>query len=246
MPGQNTGSLTPDRKRVTSFDLTEPAWITRMHTYVRGGGDSQTIRGVIYSDNNGLPDILLATTIEFIIFPNLTQQWVRMNLINNINLQPGKYWLGLITGPSLDPARIYFTENRNRTISTDAYSDGPSSPFGQIDATLSGAMSVIAMYQKNTPSQCPSGACAKAKWSAPEDSTNIIGYRLYYGLAPGNYLQFVETEANVFETQVQDLMPNTNYCFALKSFNSLGTESQFSNEICIVTNASEGVIVNFP
>jgi hypothetical protein len=72
-------------------------------------------------------------------------------------------------------------------------------------------------------------------WSAPienEDGTaltDLVGYRIYYGTAPGNYAHSVLIDnPSVTTTLIQNLVPATYYVVAT-AVNAAGVESAYSN-----------------
>lgn len=249
MVGTNSGSLTPDRKRVTAFEMFEPGWIVSVFAFIQPGSDNQPVRGLVYSDNGtGWPLKLLGTSKEVVIQGSSPRGWVRMDLMLPIEItQPTKLWIGLLSGPSLSPAQIKFTCGGKRTISFNPYQAGPSAEFGPIDTSLDGAMNVYAIYQHQAPAVCPNGACVIARWTEvpQQGSFPIIGYRIYYGRQPGWYEFNKEIDYGTTQTMIDGLDQGSQYCFAIKSYNSQNQESPFSNEICTMTNVDDPVSVNF-
>ncbi len=72
-------------------------------------------------------------------------------------------------------------------------------------------------------------------WDAPTtyvDGTPItgpIGYKVYYGTAPGTYTQIVDVQtATSWST---DTLPHGTWYFEVTCYDSNGSESDFSNEI---------------
>lgn len=64
--------------------------------------------------------------------------------------------------------------------------------------------------------------------NAPED--NVAGYRLYYGLESGNYINSIDV-GNVTHYALRDLIIGVTYFSAVTAYNECGLESLFSNEI---------------
>ena len=63
---------------------------------------------------------------------------------------------------------------------------------------------------------------------------NLSGYRVYYGTAPGTYLQPVGSGVNVGNVTsftVTGLTSGTRYYFAVTAFDTSNNESTFSNEV---------------
>ena len=63
---------------------------------------------------------------------------------------------------------------------------------------------------------------------------NLSGYRVYFGTAPGTYLQPVgqgTSVGNVTTYTMTGLASGTRYYFAVTAFDTLGIESDYSNEV---------------
>ena len=65
-------------------------------------------------------------------------------------------------------------------------------------------------------------------WDRSPDSS-VIGYRIYYGAASGNYTNSVAV-GNVTTNAVQGLTSGVTYFFAVTAYDASGLESSFSNE----------------
>src|SRR5437016_3450281 len=74
---------------------------------------------------------------------------------------------------------------------------------------------------------------AALAWDAVTDPT-FSGYRIYYGTAPGTYLQSVGQGLNVGKATsftVTGLSSGTRYYFAATAYDTLNNESTYSNEV---------------
>ena len=83
-----------------------------------------------------------------------------------------------------------------------------------------------------TPPPPPSNSAGLA-WDAVI-VPNLSGYRVYFGTAPGTYLQPVGqgiSVGNVTTYTVIGLASGTRYYFAVTDFDTLGQESSYSNEV---------------
>ena len=76
---------------------------------------------------------------------------------------------------------------------------------------------------------------ATLSWTPPTTNTdgspltNLAGYKIYWGTAPGSYPSSVTVNnAGISSYVVGNLVPNTYY-FAVTAFNTAGTESVLSN-----------------
>jgi hypothetical protein len=75
----------------------------------------------------------------------------------------------------------------------------------------------------------------------PSVSTNVAGYRVYYGVASGNYTNSV-TVGSATNATVSGLAGATTYYFAATAYDVNGLESDFSSE----TNYTTPVPINMP
>lgn len=74
---------------------------------------------------------------------------------------------------------------------------------------------------------------ATLAWDPPATATTLSGYRLYYGTAPGAYLQPYGqgiSVGNVTTYTLMGLSNGTRYYFAVTAFDQSGNESAYSNE----------------
>jgi chitodextrinase len=75
---------------------------------------------------------------------------------------------------------------------------------------------------------------ATLAWNAVA-AGNLSGYRVYYGTAPGTYLQpkgaGLPVAANVTTFTVTGLSSGTRYYFAVTAFDALNNESVYSSEV---------------
>jgi chitodextrinase len=77
------------------------------------------------------------------------------------------------------------------------------------------------------------GTTATLAWDAVT-ATNLSGYRVYYGTAPGTYLQSLGQGLNVGNVTthtVTGLSSGTRYYFAVTAFDTSNSESTYSNEV---------------
>jgi hypothetical protein len=84
-----------------------------------------------------------------------------------------------------------------------------------------------------SPSSSTTSNSAALAWDSPANATNLSGYRLYYGTAPGAYLQPYGqgiSVGNVTTYTLMGLSNGTRYYFAVTAFDTSGNESAYSNE----------------
>lgn len=67
------------------------------------------------------------------------------------------------------------------------------------------------------------------KWN-PSASSEVAGYRIYYGAASGDYTNSIGA-GNVTSNTISGLVPGATYYFAVKAYDASAVESTFSNEI---------------
>ena len=83
-------------------------------------------------------------------------------------------------------------------------------------------------------SECATGPSpAVLAWDAVMDP-NLSGYRIYYGTAPGTYLQYVDVASTDTTVTVMGLSSGTIYYFAATAYDMSipANESVLSNEVC--------------
>jgi fibronectin type 3 domain-containing protein len=71
----------------------------------------------------------------------------------------------------------------------------------------------------------------------PQGKADVIGYKIYYGTKSHSYNQ-VLTVGNTTSATIPGLTENTKYFFAATAFDSIGNESDFSNETTVTVSAT--------
>jgi hypothetical protein len=66
-------------------------------------------------------------------------------------------------------------------------------------------------------------------WEASSDP-NIAGYNVYYGTTSHEYTSMITT-GNVTSVTIPGLTPGTTYYFAVTTYDNMGDQSDFSNEV---------------
>jgi len=97
---------------------------------------------------------------------------------------------------------------------------------------LSSDSASVSVTTGSTPPPPPSNS-ADLAWDAVT-APNLSGYRVYFGTAPGTYLQALgqgTSVGNVTTYTLTGLASGSRYYFAVTAFDALGIESDYSNEI---------------
>ena len=120
-------AVNADYKYVTKFTLgsddTIYALIHQINNIILSGIN---VNGIIYSDNAGYPDSLLAVSQTV---TSVQKGWNAFQLSSPVFLTAGVYWLGLHSDTWIDSCESSYISNSTYSLA-DTYSDGPSDPFG--------------------------------------------------------------------------------------------------------------------
>jgi len=83
----------------------------------------------------------------------------------------------------------------------------------------------------------PPGQSVTLSWN-PSSDPIVVGYKIYYGGASGNYTNMLSA-GNATNITVSGLVEGDTYYFAATSYDSSGVQSPFSNEVAytLTTNA---------
>lgn len=137
--GAGSSSSSTGRKRVSAATPSTSGTLTKLtgRFWLNAAG-STNVRGVVYSSTAGSPDALLATGDEVTITHEAEQEVdLPFSGGQQLALVGGtEYFIGWIHD---DPGTPSVSHSRDSTASlgptnTDTYSDGPSDPFGTVDA----------------------------------------------------------------------------------------------------------------
>jgi subtilisin family serine protease len=146
--GANTDNVVANRKRVDHFQLPVAGSVSKltMYLYPRGPSGQQVLKGVIYADQGGVPGPLLGVSNQLTFHSTDGGGWYDLVFSTAVALQPGTYWIGVISGGSSNVAGFRWNNASGaRALNQDSYSDGPSNPFG-VATVDSEQMSVYATY----------------------------------------------------------------------------------------------------
>ena len=125
------------------------------------------------------------------------------------------------------PATTSFADTGLSVATTYSYTVAARDAAGNISPNSATA----SVTTGSTPP--PPSNSASLAWDSVTDP-NLSGYRLYFGTAPGTYLQPVGqgiSVGNVTTYTVMGLGSGTRYYFAVTDFDTLGQESSYSNEV---------------
>ena len=123
------------------------------------------------------------------------------------------------------PATTSYADTGLSAATTYSYTVAARDAAGNISPN-SASVSVITL----PPSPSNNAGLAWDAVTAP----SLGGYRVYFGTAPGTYLQPLGqgiSVGNVTAYTVTGLAGGTRYYFAVTDFDSLGQESSYSNEV---------------
>jgi len=140
--GGSYSGVSGDYKFACRFYLANDGTVTKITWYGRAnpmGGSTANVRAGIYSDSNGAPDALLASSDEVTI--STTAHWWEFTL--SASLTAGYYWLAIITDSAV--YRYHDTGATDQAAyNEDTYSDGFSDPFGSVAAYQNYEISIYA------------------------------------------------------------------------------------------------------
>jgi hypothetical protein len=97
-------------------------------------------------------------------------------------------------------------------------------------------LAAVSGVATNAMADSDSLASVKLSWDANSEP-DVIGYRVYYGVASGTYTDRVDVSA-VTTAEVSGLLVGANYYFVVVAFNQAGVESDFSDELMLLTKAA--------
>jgi len=123
--------------RLGRFDLDEGALVSKLSACLRGSGVNPgltgKVRGMIYTDNAGVPGTLKGTSAEVTVQDADAKQWFDLSFSAPVGLVAGAYWLGIWTGATSNVVKfVNASDNGNdfavqKTGTTYSSSgDGPS------------------------------------------------------------------------------------------------------------------------
>ena len=151
--GRSLAGLGSDLKAVNHYSLPTAAAGSELRVYLAptGAPGDQRLRGVVYADAGGAPGALLGVTEELDFGSSSSTSWYDLPFADPLDLPPGDYWLGLISGPQPNVARIaYDPVLDSRDANANPYAGGPTDPFGPF-VTDNAQMSLYLVYDVAGP-----------------------------------------------------------------------------------------------
>lgn len=133
--GPRVVGLDANVTRVNEYTLPGAATVVWMYSYLGPTGTPgvEQVQGVVYADADGTPGALVGTTVAVTITPKSAQTWYQLPFPQQLQLQPGDYWIGLLTGGTSAVAGSTFsTVPQSAPANNNVFSAGPSNPFGPI------------------------------------------------------------------------------------------------------------------
>ena len=107
---------------------------------------------------------------------------------------------------------------------------------------LAVALTVIAVPSFGATQLAPQNVTLA--WN-PSTSSNIAGYRMYFGGASQNYTNIIDAGNNTSVT-ASNLVGGATYFFAVTAYNTIGLESAFSSEISYTVPNSAKLKITSP
>lgn len=149
--GGSLGSLPANFKNVNRYSLPTGAlvWELRIFLFPNRATGQQVLRGIVYADSNGEPGALVGATNELTFHSTQSPGWYDLAFPTLLRLPAGNYWIGVIMGPGDRVAGVtYDTVAGSRAYNANAYSSGPSDPFGPIGVGNEQISFYLAYYVK--------------------------------------------------------------------------------------------------
>jgi hypothetical protein len=134
-PGGLNAALATDVKGVNRYALPTDARVGFEDVFLRPTGrqGQELIRGVVYGDAGGAPGQLLGVTNQLSYRGSDGAGWAELSFAPNLELPAGSYWIGLLSGGQPGVVDVPYDSVQDAlAVNGNAYSAGPSNPFGPI------------------------------------------------------------------------------------------------------------------
>jgi len=149
--GASSDTFLAERKRVNRYALPVAGRVTKLSIYLAHTATTgqQSLKGLIYADGGGSPGALLGVSEPLTFTSTSASGWYDLVFGSPISLAAGNYWIGVITGATSGVAGFrYDSVSGSRAYNTNAYTSGPSNPFGAFSSD-SEQTSLYATYTPN-------------------------------------------------------------------------------------------------
>ncbi len=146
-----------DYTRVDAVATDQASAVSKLTIYLeRAKSGQQVLRGVIYADNRGSPGALIATSAETTFGAAATSGWYDLGFAAAVTLQPGRYWIGLLTGQTSDVFALRYDNATTNAgaVTASPYSQGAANPFGSARLQTE-QISIYATYGPTAPPAAP-------------------------------------------------------------------------------------------
>jgi hypothetical protein len=147
--GRFSDSFVANRKRVNKCVVSVRSAISELVVYLAPTSHSgqQLLKGIVYADSHGAPGALLGTTSEQAFTSTSPAGWYHLPFLPlALLVEPGQYWIGVITGGTKNVAGERYNSVRGaEDFNANAYTLGPSDPFGSF-ASGNEQMSLYAIF----------------------------------------------------------------------------------------------------
>ena len=185
--GASTDTPSAGYKFGTVYTLTEPARMVSFSWYSRGGPTDQRFVPVVYAtDVAGNPAALLAQGSETVVRAGQAAGWASASL-PAVDLQPGKYLLGLLAGATSKGAVDYYDATPNTNYwNANAY-PAPSASWGQVNVSAAAWSAYVTYTPTQPPSTPPESTSPPAIAGTPQQGATLQASTGTWNNSPTGY-----------------------------------------------------------
>lgn len=186
--GAATDAPTGGYKFGSVYTLAEPGRTVSFSWYSRGGTADQRFVPVVYStDGGGNPAALVAQGAETVVRAGQAAGWVTSTL-PAVDLQPGKYLIGLLAGATSKGATNFYDATPNMNYwNANAY-PSPSPSWGQVNVSDAAWSAYVTYVPAPPPSTAPPQATAAPVITGPaQQGAQLQASTGTWGNSPSGY-----------------------------------------------------------
>ncbi|MEA2153347.1 MAG: hypothetical protein QOI18_1580, partial [Solirubrobacteraceae bacterium] len=123
-----------ERKRVNHYVLPVAGSVSKLSVYLEAHATGQQVlKGLLYSDNAGVPAALLGVSQELTYASTSGAGWFDLTFASPVKLAAGTYWIGVMTGVTNSVAGFRWDSVAgSRAYNLNTYASGPTDPFGTV------------------------------------------------------------------------------------------------------------------